>query len=115
MNQIVDKLSVPHYIWGDNCDGWILADKESLSVKLENMPTGTKEALHYHSSAQQFFFILKGVATFYIDGRQEEVGEQQGLLIAANTKHYIENKTENSIEFLVVSQPSTNNDRTALK
>jgi hypothetical protein len=44
-----------HYIWGENCDGWHLLKSDSLSVIQEKMPPGTKESLHFHSKAQQFF------------------------------------------------------------
>lgn len=30
---VVDKNSASHYLWGDNCDSWILADSPDLSIK----------------------------------------------------------------------------------
>jgi len=62
--------------------------------------------------AQQFFFILRGTAIFYFDDKKETVATQKGILIPAGTKHYIANETDEELEFLVISQPSTNNDRT---
>lgn len=110
--EIKDKSNSEHYIWGENCDSWILLDSENLSVKQESMPSGTKEKLHFHSRSQQFFFILKGVATFYIENEKHIISEQQGIRITPNTKHLIANETENQLDFLVISQPTTNNDRT---
>lgn len=107
----IDKHTAVHYLWGDNCDSWVLADTEELSVKQESMPSGAKKKLHFHTNAQQFFFILKGTATFYIDHNIEIVTEQEGLRIPPKTKHYIANKTNERLDFLVISQPSTNNDR----
>ncbi len=46
--------SLKHYQWGSDCDGWNLVDEDSLSIKQELMPAGTKEVKHYHQSAQQF-------------------------------------------------------------
>ncbi len=60
----MDKQTAQHYQWGDNCESWVLVDTEGLSVKQETMPGGMKENLHFHVNAQQFFFILKGTATF---------------------------------------------------
>ncbi|MBI2274546.1 MAG: cupin domain-containing protein [Bacteroidetes bacterium] len=75
------------------------------------MPAGTAEALHYHQFAQQFFFILKGTATFEIDGETIIVNEQEGIHIPAGRKHRISNNTSTAIEFILSSQPSTAADR----
>jgi mannose-6-phosphate isomerase-like protein (cupin superfamily) len=80
MNKVIGKETAKHYFWGENCSSWILADAEGLSVKQESMPSGTKEKLHFHTQAQQFFYILKGTATFYLNDRIEIVTEQKGIL-----------------------------------
>lgn len=112
MNTIIDKKTAKHYRWGNNCDSSVLLETSSLSVKQESMPAGTKEQLHFHSNAQQFFFILKGTATFYVDGTKAIVNEQQGLQIDKKSNHFIANETHGSLEFIVISEPATNNDRT---
>ena len=100
-----------HYQWGNGCDGWVLLDTESLSVKQERMPAMTAEALHYHEKAQQFFFILKGIASFEIEGNGITVNAGEGLQIEAGKKHRIINNTADDIEFILSSQPSTSGDR----
>lgn len=117
MSRVIDKNSAPHYFWGDKCSSWILMNRDSLSIKIETMPAGTKETLHFHTSSRQFFFILKGTAVFYIDGKTNVVNEQQGILIEPMSKHYIANESSEPIDFLLVSQPDndTTNDRTDLK
>ncbi len=75
------------------------------------MPAGTAEALHYHQFAQQFFFMLKGSATFEIEGETIVVNEQEGIHIQAGKKHRIINHTSSAIEFILSSQPSTAKDR----
>ncbi len=115
MNKIVDKITAEHYLWGDNCDSWILTDTVGLLVKQESMPSGTKEKLHFHTYAQQFFYILKGTATFYLETNKIIVKEQKGILIRPETKHYIANETVEQLDFLVISQPTTNNDRTTIE
>ncbi|HEY9342737.1 MAG TPA: cupin domain-containing protein [Hanamia sp.] len=111
---IIDKQTAGHYLWGDHCDSWVLADTDGLSVKQESMPCGTREKLHFHTHAQQFFFILKGTATFYTGNETLTVAEQKGLLIQPKAKHYIANETNERLDFLVISQPTTNNDRTII-
>ena|SRR6218665_2027389 len=112
---VIDKQTASHYLWGDNCDSWVLVDSTGLSVKQESMPSNTKEKLHFHTHAQQFFFILKGIATFYTDSEKILVAAQKGLLIKPSIRHYIANETDDVLEFLVISQPTTNQDRTTLE
>jgi mannose-6-phosphate isomerase-like protein (cupin superfamily) len=112
---IIDRQTAEHYLWGDNCDSWILADTIGLSVKQESMPSETREKLHFHTKAQQFFFILKGSATFYLEENKMIVTEQKGILIHPKTKHFIANETNEQLDFLVISQPTTNNDRTTIE
>jgi len=111
MKKVSIQEPLKHYQWGDGCDGWNFVDETSLSVKQERMPTGTAEALHYHQYAQQFFFMLKGSATFEIDTEMLIVNEQEGIHINAGQKHRIINHTGSEIEFILASQPSTVNDR----
>lgn len=108
---VIKKETSSHYIWGENCDGWIYVDNENLSVKQERMPAHTSEQLHYHEKAQQFFFILKGKATFEIDGEMIDVSANEGLHIEAGKKHRIINKEKDDLEFILSSQPTTKGDR----
>jgi mannose-6-phosphate isomerase-like protein (cupin superfamily) len=113
--KIIDKQTAEHYLWGDNCDSWVLTDTLGLSIKQESMPSSTREKLHFHTNAQQFFYILKGSATFYLEENKIIVTEQKGILINPKTKHFIANETTEQLDFLVISQPTTNNDRTTIE
>ena len=109
---IVSKYNpLNHYQWGNGCDGWVLVYTDVLSVKQELMPAQTSETLHYHEKAQQFFFILKGIATFEVENESYTVCAQQGFHIEPGKKHRIINNTAEDIEFILSSQPSTNKDR----
>jgi mannose-6-phosphate isomerase-like protein (cupin superfamily) len=114
-SKIIDQQNALHNFWGNNCDSWVLINSEELSVKQEKMPPGAKEKKHLHTKAQQFFFILKGSATFYLENEKIIVAQKKGLLIQPKTKHYIANETLEPLEFLVISQPTTNNDRTEIE
>lgn len=100
-----------HYKWGDDCYGWNFIDTDALSVKQELMPPDTAEQLHYHEKATQVFFILKGKATFMIDDEECVLKPEQGIEIKAGQKHFISNKEQNDLEFILYSYPSTKNDR----
>jgi mannose-6-phosphate isomerase-like protein (cupin superfamily) len=61
--------------------------------------------------AQQFFYILKGEATFYIEEEKFTVKSRGGIAIEPKKKHYIANESDEDVEFLVISNPSTDEDR----
>src|SRR4051812_17366690 len=110
--EAVSKINpLKHYVWGEGCDGWNFVDEVNLSIKQEHMPAGTAEAMHYHQYAQQFFFILNGTATFQIEDATIIVKSGEGIRIAAGKKHRIINHTQEALEFILCSQPSTSNDR----
>jgi mannose-6-phosphate isomerase-like protein (cupin superfamily) len=111
MNPVSKQHALKQYSWGKAASAWNLVDKESLSVKLEHMPPGEEEQLHYHQHAQQFFYILKGTALFEIEGEHTEVSEEQGFHISPKQKHRIMNRGEQALEFILCSQPSTSDDR----
>ena len=111
-NPIFSKSEcISHYKWGDDCFGWNFIDTEALSVKQELMPPDTAEQLHYHERSSQVFFILKGRATFMIDGVESVLKPEQGIAIKPGQKHYIANKERSDLEFILYSTPSTKNDR----
>ena len=109
--EIVDTVNSEHYKWGDKCDGWHFVKSDSLSVIKETMPPTTKEALHYHDKAQQFFYILSGIATFEINGLVYNVGQNRGICIKPGIKHRISNNSDTDLEFIVVSEPKSHGDR----
>lgn len=111
MQKVSKHKPLQYYQWGAGCNGWVLVDADNLSVKQEQMPAYASEASHYHEKARQFFFILKGIATFEVENEIVEVNSGEGLHIAAGIKHRIINNTTEDIEFILSSQPSTNNDR----
>jgi mannose-6-phosphate isomerase-like protein (cupin superfamily) len=99
-----------HCTWGDGCDGWHLLKSDSLSVIQEKMPPGTSEQLHFHEHAQQLFYMLSGVATFEIDGQAVVINAKESIYIPKMTKHCIANKSEQVLEFLVISEPKSHGD-----
>lgn len=57
-----------HYIWGGNCDGWHLVASPNLSVIQERVPSGSSEVRHLHNRAEQFFYVLNGIASLEVAG-----------------------------------------------
>lgn len=107
----ISKETAEHYIWGTICDGWHLVKNKNLSVIHERMPACTSEVKHYHNNASQFFFILKGVAQLDIEGEIITLTPYEGVEIPPLTAHQMFNNSNSEIEFLVISQPTTKDDR----
>lgn len=111
----ISKETAEHYIWGTNCEGWHLVKEESLSIIHERMPPGTEETRHYHSRSRQFFFALIGKVAIEINGVTIEINQQEGVEVPPTTPHQVFNKSDSSIEFLVISQPTTRGDRVTVR
>ncbi|GKU79187.1 cupin domain-containing protein [Paenibacillus sp. L3-i20] len=110
----INKDTAAHYVWGSNCDGWRLMNHQNLSIIHERMPAGTKEVKHYHNRSTQFFYILIGQVILDLNGELHELNQFEGIEIPPQTPHQILNKSDGSIEFLVISQPTTTGDRILL-
>lgn len=111
---MISKENAEHYTWGGVSDGWRLVQNSELSVIHERMPPGASEVRHFHRTARQFFFILSGKANMDIDGRVETLAAHQGIEIAPGVPHLIRNDFAQDVEFLVISQPPTSNDRVVM-
>jgi len=114
MATIKSIQNAENYKWGDGCDGWHLLKTNSLSVIQERMSPGTSERKHFHNHSQQLFFILSGVATFEIEGQVYVVNPNHSIHIPSGTEHFIANKNNQELEFLVISEPKSHGDRVNL-
>lgn len=108
---VTSVKNADHYSWGTKCDGWYLLKNDRLNVIQERMPSGTREQKHYHVEAQQFFFILSGIATFEIEDQTICVHSNESLHITKGTKHCIKNNETEDLMFLLISEPPSQNDR----
>ena len=108
---ITSIKTATHYPWGENCEGWHLAASPNLSVIQERVPSGSSETRHLHRKAEQFFYILKGIATLEVDGTVHTLAANEGYHVAAGVPHTLSNLQEQTLEFLVISTPPSHGDR----
>jgi mannose-6-phosphate isomerase-like protein (cupin superfamily) len=108
------KDNAEHYIWGGRCDGWHLVKDSDWSIIHEKMPAGTAEVRHYHQKAKQFFFVLSGILTLEIDGKEIVLTRHEGVEIPPLTPHQAFNRSSEDVEFLVISKPASQGDRVSL-
>ncbi len=110
--KISDVSNADHYTWGEVCDGWHLLRNPDLSVIQERVPPGRSEVRHFHTKAQQFFYVLAGTASVEFDDHVVTVNKGQGIHVPAQTAHRFANHGSEEVVFLVISSPSTAADRT---
>ena len=107
----ISTKNAQSYPWGESCTAWHLVNTKSLSVIQEIIPPGASERKHRHAKAQQFFFVLKGKATFEIDGKTVEIGPMHGIHIKPKQVHLVSNESDKDLELLVISEPHSHIDR----
>ena len=107
----LNTTNAEHYIWGEACDGWHLVRSQELSIIEERMPPNTAERRHFHSKADQFFYIRSGEAQMEIEGQIIILSTRNGIFIAHGQRHKISNKCDQDVTFLVISRPTTRGDR----
>ena len=117
MSQSVrNKSNAEHYTWGKQCDAWYLLKSAALTVIQERMSPGSEETTHKHEKSRQFFFVLAGEATMLLDNVALRVPAGQGIEVAPQIAHKIKNvSTDQDLEFLVISQPPSHDDRIDLQ
>lgn len=101
-----------HYVWGVGCDGWHLLKHPDLSVIRERVPPGCGEVKHYHSRARQYFLLLSGRASLEFDGHVVTFTAGEGVHVPPGVRHRFANAGPDVVEFLVISSPTTQGDRT---
>ena len=111
----INKSNAEHYAWGPGCDGWRLLNRPDLAVIQELIPPGRGEVKHYHNKSRQLFFVLKGLLEISVGDEKLRLSEGDSLEVAPTVPHRIWNPFEKDVWFLVVSAPSTVNDRVYLE
>jgi mannose-6-phosphate isomerase-like protein (cupin superfamily) len=113
---MISRQTAEHFTWRDVCDGWYLVNQpDRLTVWQECMPPGSSEVRHLHRQAYQFFFILAGTATLEINGQRIQLHPFEGAAIPPQVAHQMMNRSRAPLEFLVISQPNSRDDRVLLE
>ncbi len=111
---MISSETAEHYTWGNACDGWHLVRSPNLSVIQERVPPGCGEVRHFHNYAEQFFFVLSGIATIDVDDTTHLLHPQQGIHVPAGTPHQLRNVHGEDLLFTVTSTPPSHGDRVVI-
>ena len=107
----ISILNSKHYLWGNDCDGWILFQRDDVSVIQERVPAGCSEVMHYHQFSRQFFFILEGQGTMVLKDQSVKLETGNGLEITPGVPHQFANQSHSEVRFIVISVPNNQVDR----
>ena len=112
---MISRQTAEHFTWRAVCDGgYLLKQPDRLTVLHERMPPGSSEVRHLHRQAYQCFFILAGTATLEINGQYVPLHPLEGAAIPPQVAHQMRNTSGAPLEFLVISQPNSRDDRVLL-
>ncbi len=100
-----------HYSWGRVCEGWRLLDRADLSVIRERIPPGAGEVRHRHDKARQLFVVLDRQLTIETSQARFHLTTGDSLEVAPTEPHVARNESGHDVAFLVISAPSTRQDR----
>lgn len=115
MNKPISTNNAPHFIWGQNCDGWWLKQGGHFTVITEIMPPGASEKNHYHQHTEQFFYCLKGCLVIQLKDYAITLSEQEGYTVLPRTVHQVINNFNEPAHFIVISSPDSHTDRIDLE
>ncbi|WP_053971189.1 cupin domain-containing protein [Mangrovimonas sp. ST2L15] len=83
------------------------ADKDFLDGRTIKMsvvsPGKSTHAPHKHAE-DEFFYVLEGTATFYLNGKEQVVGPNTSLYCPSNSMHGISNAGETDLKYLVIKK-----------
>ncbi len=100
-----------HYRWGQVCDGWRLLERSDLSVIQERIPPGAGEVMHVHARARQLFFVIAGELEIQLGEQRFRLTIGDSLEVPPGDRHLVRNDGNADATFLVVSAPTTREDR----
>lgn len=66
-------------------------------------PGRSTHAPHRHPE-EEFFYVLEGKATFYLDGKTVEAGPNTSLYCPPNAEHGISNAGPDDLKYLVIKK-----------
>jgi|GEM_PF-113972 len=107
----ITKQNTKQYKWGDKSNGWYFLESPHLHIIEALMLPNAAETKYYHNTSEQFFYIIKGIATFEIGNEIHKIQAREAIYILPEVKHQIKNLTNKNLEFIVISQPAILNYR----
>jgi mannose-6-phosphate isomerase-like protein (cupin superfamily) len=78
-----------------------------VDVQVNVLPAGSGPGpYHYHSNAENIYYILEGTAQVIIDGRKVIAGPGLAIWIPPNERHGVENVGEGELRLIEIKAPA---------
>lgn len=77
---------------------------EENTLKMSIVAPGKSTHAPHRHPEEEFFYILEGKATFYLDGKTVEVGPNTSLYCPPNSEHGISNAGSTDLKYLVIKK-----------
>lgn len=69
-------------------------------------PPGTASREHYHTEAEEVYYVLKGQGAIHIDGQERTIGPGDVVVIIPGQRHKVWQKGEGDLVLLVTCVPA---------
>ncbi len=86
--------------------GHVAGGSEAYSLAEIKLPPGKASRRHYHPTAEESYYILKGVATVELDGETRQLSPGDAIAISPKKAHQIHNLSGTDLVFLAVCVPA---------
>lgn len=83
------------------------ADKkfsEEITLKMSIVHPGKSTHAPHRHPEEEFFYILEGKASFYLNGKTVEAGPNTSLYCPPNSEHGISNAGDKDLKYLVIKK-----------
>jgi len=97
--------------WGKAGIGWMLSNSDKVTIVERQLSEGTREVKHYHNKSWQFFYVISGVGTMFIDDDEIEISSDESVEVDPLCKHQFANSGDGILRYLVISIPNSYGDR----
>jgi len=74
------------------------------TLKMSIVAAGKSTHAPHRHPEEEFFYILEGKASFYLDGKTVEAGPNTSLYCPPNAEHGISNAGTNDLKYLVIKK-----------
>ena len=78
---------------------------DHVMVGLNCLESGQTQAVHAHSDADKFYFVLSGMGNFTIGDEQESVGPGMLIVAPAGVPHGVSNAGDERLSLLIAIAP----------
>jgi mannose-6-phosphate isomerase-like protein (cupin superfamily) len=85
-----------------------LFDEPELFLDLYCLEPGQQQAPHTHAANAKVYYVLEGVGTFLVGGREERLGPGAAVLAPAGELHGVRNEGPDRLALLVTMAPNPN-------